>query len=156
MRLNEPGVYQVVGSDIELLAIVVGETPHLRIVSAIIMNDAFQKAKFREVKEESLEIQSIYAHPEMYVFYPYESSDVCQLPIELRSMRGAKMPSIDDAMYRTFKERYKVDTSIPGRGAMSTKVYIMSITGWSAAQAQLVIYKIAREIKRENGNLQSY
>ena len=60
MRLNEPGVYQVVGSDIELLAIVVGETPHLRIVSAIIMNDAFQKAKFREVKEESLEIQSIY------------------------------------------------------------------------------------------------
>ena len=151
MRLNEPGVYQVVGSDIELLAIVVGETPHLRIVSAIIMNDAFQKAKFREVKEESLEIQSIYAHPEMYVFYPYESSDVCQLPIELRSMRGAKMPSIDDAMYHTFKERYKVDTSIPGRGAMSTKVYIMSMTGWSAAQAQLVICKIAREIKKENG-----
>ena len=55
-----------------------------------------------------------------------------------------------------FKERYKVDTSIPGRGAMSTKVYIMSMTGWSAAQAQLVICKIAREIKKENGIIQSY
>lgn len=157
MKLNGPGVYQIVGSNIELLAIVVGEAPHLRITSAIIMNDVYQKAKFREIKEESLEIQSIYTHPEMYVFYPYESSEVCQLPIELRSMRGAKMPSISNTMYREFKSRYRVDTSIPGRGAMSTKVYIMSTTGWSAAQAQLVICKIAKEIKKEDyGNLQSY
>ena len=156
MRLTEPGVYQIVGSEIELLAIVVGEAPHLRIVSAIIMNDAFQKARFREVKEESYEIQSIYAHPEMYVFYPYEGSDVCQLPVELRSMRGAKMPCVNDAMYHTFKERYIIDTSIRGRGAMSTKIYIMSVTGWSAAQAQLVICKIAKEIKKENGVVLSY
>lgn len=149
MILTEPGVYQIVGSNIELLAIVVGESPHLRITSAIIMNDAYQKAKFKEVKEESFEIQNIYANPDQYVYYPYEGSSVCQLPVELRSTRGAKLPSINDALYHTFKERYKIDTSIPGRGTMHTKVYIMGVTGWTAAQAQLVICKIAKEIKKE-------
>lgn len=156
MRLNGPGVYQIVGSNIELLAVVVGEAPHLRITSAIIMNEAFQNAKFREVKEESYEIQSIYNHPDNYVCYPYEGSEVCQLPIERRSMRGSKMPITTDDEYNEFKRRYINDTSIPGRGTMSTKMYIMDRTGWSAAQAQLVICKLAKEVKKENGNTLRY
>lgn len=147
MKLNEAGVYQIVGSNIELLAIVVGEAPHLRITSAIIMNTAFQDSKFREVKEESYEIQHVYNHPDEYVYFPYESSEVCQLPLEKRSMRGCKMPLITDEMYNEFSRRYISDTSIPGRGALSTKIYIMDVTGWTAAQAQLVICKIAKKVK---------
>lgn len=39
---------------------------------------------------------------------------------------------------------------------MSTKMYIMDRTGWSAAQAQLVICKLAKEVKKENGNTLRY
>lgn len=161
MRLNGPGVYQIVGSKIELLAVVVGEVPHLRIPSAIIMNNVYQNAEFKRVTEDSYEIQCVYNHPDEYVAFPYNGSEVCQLPIERRSMRGVKMPLIESSMYEEFKRRYMSDCSLPGRDAMNTKIYIMDRTGWSAAQAQLVICKIAKEVKRIqnercNGSISSY
>lgn len=153
MKINEPGVYQIVGSEIELLAIVVGEKPYLRITSAIIMNSAYQDAKFKKVKEESFEIQHIYNHPDEYVYFPYEGSEVCQLPVKDRSTRSCKMPIITDDMYNEFERRYISDTSIPGRGALNTKIYIMDRTGWTAAQAQLIICKIAKKVKNTVINL---
>lgn len=147
MKLNKPGVFQIVGDKIELLAIVVGESPHLRITSAIIMNDAYHVGKFTTVKEESYEIQDVYMHPDSYVAYEYESSQVCVLPTERRSMKGAKMPEIDNNLYKEFINRYQLDINVPGRGTMATKLYIMDRTNWTAAQAQLVICKIAKTVK---------
>lgn len=148
MRLNKPGIYQIVGDKIELLATVVGESPCLRIKEAIVMNTAFQEGKFEIVKEESIQIQNIYTNPDAYVYFPY-GSEVCHLPIEKQSMRGSSMPIITDDMYREFKHRYKEDISLPGRGALATKSYIMYRTNWTAPQAQLVICKIAKEVKQD-------
>lgn len=148
MRLSKPGIYQIVGDQIELLATVVGETPCLRIKEAIVMNTAFQEGKFEVVKEESIQIQNVYTNPDAYVFFPY-GSEVCHLPIERQSMRGSKMPVITDDLYNEFIRRYKEDTSLPGRGVLGTKSYIMYRTNWTAAQAQLVICKIAREVKQD-------
>ena len=63
------------------------------------------------------------------------------------------MPIITDDMYNEFERRYISDTSIPGRGALNTKIYIMDRTGWTAAQAQLVICKIAKKVKNTVINL---
>lgn len=150
MKLNKPGVFQIVGEKIELLAIVVGEAPHLRITSAIVMNEAFTTGKFTILKEESYAIQDIYSHPDAYVSYEYEASENCKLPVERRSMKGAKMPDIDDNLYKEFINRYLLDISVPGRGTMSTKIYIMDRTSWTAAQAQLVLCKIAKAVKQND------
>lgn len=150
MKLNKPGVFQIVGEKIELLAIVVGEAPHLRVTSAIVMNEAFTTGKFTILKEESYEIQDIYLHPDAYVSYEYEASENCKLPVERRSMKGAKMPDIDDNLYKEFINRYLLDISVPGRGTMSTKIYIMDRTSWTATQAQLVLCKIAKAVKQND------
>ena len=58
------------------------------------------------------------------------------------------MPDITEKLYTEFTDRYLQDISIPGRGAMSTKMYIMQKTDWSPAQAHICVMKIVNDLRR--------
>lgn len=147
MRLNHPGIYRIVGDSFELLANVVGEAPCLRITSALLINDLVQLGKFTVLDEESIYIQTVTNDPDKFVFLEYEYSEICSLPSYRKSIRGNKMPKITDEELETFTKRYIQDTSITGRGIAATKTYMMSTTGWSLAQINIVLMKIAKKIK---------
>lgn len=68
MRLNHPGIYRIVGESFELLANITGEVPCMRITSALLVNDLVQKGEFTVLPEESIEIQSVLANPDKFVF----------------------------------------------------------------------------------------
>lgn len=147
MKLNHPGIYRIIGEEFELVAIVIGEVPTLRIISAMLVNDLVQKNKFTILSEESLEIQQVYANPDNFVFFEYEYSEIANLSSQYKSIRGTKMPDITDQLYNEFKDRYISDTSIPGRGICATKAYIMQKTNWSIPQISVLLMKIAKEVK---------
>lgn len=147
MRLNHPGIYRIVGEKIELLANIVGEAPCLRITSALLINDLVQKGEFTIVNEESIEIQSILANPDKFVFLEYEYSEICALPSYRKSIRGIKMPNITDEQMKAFTNRYIQDISVYGRGIAATKAYMLETTGWSLAQINVVLMKIAKKLK---------
>lgn len=153
MRLNHPGIYRIIGESFELLANCVGEAPCIRITSALYMNDLIQRGKFTILEEESIEIQSIYADPDAFVFLEYEYSEICNLPPYRKTIRGTKMPNISKDEIKEFTERYLEDIKINGRGVMATKSYIMSKTEWSLSQINVVILQIQKILKR-NGRLQ--
>lgn len=147
MKLNHPGIYRIIGEEFELVAIVIGEVPTLRITSAMLINDLVQKNKFTILSEESLEIQQVYANPDNFIFFEYEYSEIANLSSQYRSIRGTKMPDITDQLYNEFKDRYISDTSISGRGICATKAYIMQKTNWSIPQISVLLMKIAKEVK---------
>lgn len=147
MRLNHPGVYRIVGDNFELLANVIGEVPCMRITSALLINDLVQKGVFTVLDEESIEIQTVLANPDKFVFLEYEYSEICQLPSYRKSIHGTKMPNITDEQLEAFTFRYMQDTSIYGRGIAATKAYMLEKTGWSLAQINVVLLKIAKIIK---------
>lgn len=147
MRLNHPGIYRIVGENFELLANIVGEVPCMRITSAILVNDLVQKGIFTVLTEESLEIQSVLANPDKFVFLEYEYSEICSLPPYRKTIRGTKMPNITDEQLEAFTNRYLEDMQISGRGIAATKAYMLETTGWSLAQINVVLMKIAKNVK---------
>lgn len=148
MRLNHPGIYRIVGEQYELLANIVGEAPCLRISSALLVNELVQKGTFKILPEESIEIQSIYANPDRFIFLEYEYSEICTLPPYRKSIRGTKMPVITDEQMKAFTQRYLEDTQINGRGIGATKAYIMEKTDWSLAQINIVVLQITKQLQR--------
>lgn len=152
MRLNHPGIYRIVGDKFELLANVIGEVPCMRITSALLINELVQKGEFKILPEDSIEIQTVLANPDKFVFLEYEYSRICSLPSYRKSIRGTKMPDITEQQLETFTNRYIEDTSIYGRGVSATKAYILETTDWSLAQINVVLMKIAKIVK--HGNLQ--
>lgn len=147
MRLNHPGIYRIVGDSFELLANIIGEVPCMRITSALLINDLVQKGVFTVLNEESIEIQTVLANPDKFVFLEYEYSEICQLPSYRKSIHGVKIPDITDEQLEAFTFRYMQDTSIYGRGIAATKAYILEATGWSLAQINAVLMKIAKKVK---------
>ena len=147
MKLNKPGIYRIIGESFELLANVIGEVPCMRITSALLMNDLIQKGKFTILDEESIEIQTVLANPDAFIFFEYDYSNICSLPSYRQSIHGTKIPSISEDIIKSFVERYKEDASIPGRGIAATKAYIMSRTDWSLAQINVLLMKISKMVK---------
>ena len=147
MRLNHPGIYRIVGENFELLANIIGEVPCMRITSALLVNDLVQKGEFTIVNEESIEIQSILANPDKFVFFEYEYSEICSLPPYRTTIRGTKMPNITEQQLEAFTNRYLEDMQISGRGIAATKAYMLETTGWSLAQINVVLMKIAKRLK---------
>lgn len=147
MRLNHPGIYRVVGDNFELLANIIGEAPCLRITSALSINDLVQKGEFTILPEDSIEIQSVLANPDKFVFLEYEYSEICALPSYRKSIHGTKIPDITDEQMEVFTKRYIQDTNIYGRGIAATKAYMLETTGWSLAQINVVLMKIAKNVK---------
>lgn len=145
MRLNHPGIYRIIGDQFELLANVVGEAPCLRITSALLINDLVQKGEFTVLPEDSVEIQSVLANPDKFVFLEYEYSEICELPSYRKSIRGVKMPNITNEEMEAFTNRYIQDKQIYGRGIAATKAYMLERTGWSLAQISVVLMKIAKQ-----------
>lgn len=152
MRLSRPGIYRIIGEKFELLANVIGEAPCLRIVSAIIINDLVQKSKFKVIEEESIEIQTVLANPDKFVFLEYEYSDVALLPPYRESIRGTKCPDITEDLFKDFIQRYIMDNRITSRGVVATKAYIVEKTGWTLAQAHTVVLKIINYLKQHGTN----
>lgn len=150
MRLNHPGIYRIVGEEYELLANITGEVPCLKINSALLMNSLVRKGKFEVLTEDSLEVQKVLTFPDAFIFIEYEYSEVCKLPEHRKSIRGSKMPKIDDKEFNSFVDRYIEDTQITGRGVAATKSYIMYKTGWSLAQINVLILKIAKKVKQDS------
>lgn len=151
MKLNHPGVYRIVGEHYELLANIVGEVPCMRITSALLMNDLVRKGKFTILTEESIEIQSVLANPDNYIFLEYEYSSICQMPSYRQSIKGVRCPDITNKELKAFTERYLEDAAIPGRGITATKAFIMERTDWSLAQINVLMMKIINYAKK-NGN----
>lgn len=149
MRLNKSGIYRIIGENFELLANVIGESPTLRIVNALDVNTLYQKGEFKVLPEESLQIQQVYEDPSKFLFLEYECSDVVKTPPYRQSIRGVKIPKASEEEYKDFKERYIQDTRINGRGVSATKAYIMEKTDWSLSQINVLVMKIANEVKRE-------
>ena len=147
MKLNRPGIYRIIGENFELLANVIGEAPCLRITSALLINDLVQKGKFTVLNEESIEIQTVLVNPDKFVFFEYEYSEVVNYPPYRMSIRGSKSPDITEKQFKEFTNRYIEDTTITGRGITSTKAYIVEQTGWSLAQAHIVILEIIKRLK---------
>lgn len=147
MRLNHPGIYRIVGENFELLANIVGEVPCMRITSALLINALVQKGQFTVLNEDSLEIQSVLANPDKFVFLEYEYSEICSLPSYRTTIHGTKMPNITDEQLSAFTNRYIEDMQICGRGIAATKAYMLETTGWSLAQINVVLMKIAKNIK---------
>lgn len=154
MRLNHPGIYRIIGENFELLANIIGEVPCMRITSALLVNDLVQKGEFTILPEESIEIQSVLANPDKFVFLEYEYSEICSLPSYRQSIHGTKMPNITDEQLKTFTNKYLEDIGIYGRGVAATKAYILETTGWSLAQINVVLMKIAKRVKQQYVNLQ--
>ena len=74
---------------------------------------------------------------------------MCKLPSYKKSVRGSKKPDITDDQLKDFTNRYLEDISIAGRGINATKLYIIENTGWSLAQAHIVVMQIAKQCKRQ-------
>ena len=73
------------------------------------------------------------------------------------SIRGVKTPDITDNQFEEFTNRYLEDMTVTKRGVASTKAYIVEQTGWSLAQAHMVILKIINYLKHnERSNTKSY
>lgn len=153
MKLNHPGIYRIVGESFELLANIIGEVPCMRITSALLMNDLIQKGQFTVLTEDSLEIQSVLANPDKFVFLEYEYSEICSLPSYRKTIHGTKMPNITDEQLSAFTNRYIEDMQISGRGIAATKAYMLETTGWSLAQINIVLMKIAKKIKYHGYNI---
>lgn len=145
MKLNHPGIYRIIGDQFELLANVIGEAPCLRITNALLINDLVQKGKFTVLPEDSVEIQAILTNPDKFVFLEYEYSEICSLPSYRKSIRGTKMPNITNEQLEAFTNRYIQDVSVFGRGIAATKAYMLEVTGWSLAQINVVLMKIAKQ-----------
>lgn len=157
MKLNHPGIYKIIGENFELLANVIGEVPCLRITSALLVNDLVQKGQFTVLTEESIEIQTVLANPDKFVFFEYEYSQVANYPSYRMSIRGVKTPDITDNQFEEFTNRYLEDMTVTKRGVASTKAYIVEQTGWSLAQAHMVVLKIINYLKHnERSNTKSY
>lgn len=150
MRLNHPGIYRIVGEKFELLANIIGEVPCMRITSALLINDLVQKGEFKVLPEESIEIQSVLANPEKFVFLEYEYSEICSLPSYRKSIHGTKMPNITDEQLKAFTNKYREDIGIYGRGITATKAYMLETTDLSLAQINVLLMKIAKSIKHGN------
>lgn len=153
MKLNKPGIYRIIGESFELLANVIGEVPCLRIVSALNINDLVQKGKYTVLPEDSIEIQTVLVNPDKFVFIEFEYSDVALLPPYRQSIRGTKCPDITDEQFKEFTNRFIQDNSITNRGPVATKSYIVEKTGWTLAQAQVVLLKIINHLNYENHKL---
>lgn len=144
MKLNHPGIYRIVGKEFELLAIVIGEVPCLRITSAILINDAVNKSRFTVLQEDSNEIQQVILNPDKFIFIEYEYSEyICKSDIN-KSIRGNKMPDITNDQVNEILARYIRDTSINGRGIAATRAYLAETTDWSIGQINIVLMKIAK------------
>ena len=63
------------------------------------------------------------------------------------------MPNITDEQLKTFTSKYIEDIGIYGRGVAATKAYILETTGWSLAQINVVLMKIAKRVKQQYVNL---
>lgn len=146
MKLNHPGVYQIVGEKFELLANVIGEVPCLRIHSALLMNDLVQKSKFTVLTEDSLEIQQVLADPDKFAFSEYEYSEVCELPPCKKSIRGEKLPDISDCIMKDLTDKYIEHRNI-GVSLNATRAYFIRRTGLSIPQINMLILKISKEVK---------
>lgn len=150
MKLNHPGVYRIIGENIEVLADIRGEVPCLSINIAILMNDFVQKGKLTVLDNDSIEIQEILGNPDKFVFIEFDYSEICKLPPHRKSIRGEKMPDITNEQFEEFVQRYIEDTQITKRGVSSTKAYIMHKMDWSVAQAHLIIMQIGKHLSRKN------
>lgn len=150
MKLNHPGIYRLIGEKFELLATVIGEVPCLRIVQAIDINHLVLKGEFKVLEEDSIEIQTVLANPDKFVAFEYEYSDVATLPPYRQSIRGTKCPDITDEQFKEFKARYLVDNKYSNRGCIATKAYIVEKTGWTLAQAHVVVLKIVNSLQHEH------
>ena len=73
--------------------------------------------------------------------------------ITILSIHGTKMPNITDEQLKTFTNKYLEDIGIYGRGVAATKAYILETTGWSLAQINVVLMKIAKRVKQQYVNL---
>lgn len=57
------------------------------------------------------------------------------------------MPNITEQQLEAFTNRYLEDMQISGRGIAATKAYMLETTGWSLAQINVVLMKIAKRLK---------
>lgn len=151
LTVNKPGLYRIIGDTFELLCDIKGEAPYLVIGKTILVNDLVNKGIITELSHDSLEIQRVLANPDKFIFIEFEYSEIAKLPPYRKSIRGEKMPAIDDSTFAEFVERYKQDTIVTKRGVTATKAYIMEKTGWTVSQANVVILQISKYISRNYG-----
>ena len=145
--LTTPGLYHVLGKKFEAIILVTGAAPTLRVVSGVNLTATMLRGKFVPIEESSIEIQAIIATPNDFVFtkkqivedYLYESAE---------SAKGVSLPKLTDVEFKSLCDRYTIERNIEGRGANAVKFYIMERFGYNEPQAQLIILKIAKALKK--------
>lgn len=141
MIAQSPGVYQIVGKEFEVLALIIGTKPMLRIVCGILMND-FVLNKVTPLDQNSVEICLIEKNPQDFIFIPMQLSEVCNMP-GIDSITSSNVEFSDDK-FREWVNKYSQYKSLPN----GTPLMVASLVEekYSVPQALMIINLINRRI----------
>ena len=147
MYIDKPGAYLALCDHYLILFRAVGSFPHLKIPSGIILNDYGSEGTFREVLENSPEIQGIYTNPERYVY-----SAISNLSQELKPLdfTATEKIAFDKEVYAKYSQRLRmIDAPRSGLHINSLAINLMTELNYSLPQAYMFIQELRKKLKED-------
>lgn len=147
MFIKAEGAYIALSDHSMLLFRAVGSYPFFKIQKAIVLDDFASKGELTVVPENSVEVQTLMSHPELFVFV-----QVSSIAEGLRSVdrdTAATTVGFDIEMYTKYKDRLiladQANSGITVNTVIGEIVYDYNI---SIPQARLVIQQLRKKINR--------
>lgn len=145
MFIKRKGAYIACGKDFSALIYVVGEFPHFKIVSGIILNNFVEKGEIISLDKNSIELIQMVESPTSFIFAPI--SNLSENNLKGLDKLSTGVVEFDQQEHVEWIEYYK---ELERYGLPMNKLIArIMLTGRSLPQANVTFSIIERKVKAE-------